>query len=75
MKKKEAVWIEHFECSRCGEFSSKKKSECPFCHAPMRNRDRRDFVGGYQPKPCRAPEKTPTTGSNIRYWRIDEVKS
>lgn len=36
-----ARWIAHYECSNCGEHSSTRKLECPFCHASMSNNGRR----------------------------------
>ena len=36
----EGCWIPHFECSVCGEISSSKAIECPFCHSNMKNHDR-----------------------------------
>lgn len=44
-----AHWITHYECSNCGESSSKIRDECPFCHARMLCNDRDDLpsVGDY----------------------------
>lgn len=68
---KKAYWKEYFECSRCGEISSKRKEECPFCHSPMKNKE--THIGGYQPKPypMSSPPSPPTSGSNI----MEDIKS
>ena len=37
MSKKEGYWKTYYVCSICGEHSSFKHTECPFCHNPMKN--------------------------------------
>ena len=40
MSRKEGFWEADYICSICGEHSSKKEVECPFCHSHMRNHER-----------------------------------
>jgi predicted ATP-dependent serine protease len=37
MLKKEGYWQTYYVCSICGEHSSSRYNECPFCHNSMKN--------------------------------------
>lgn len=37
MLKKEGYWETYYVCSICGEHSSFRYNECPFCHNSMKN--------------------------------------